>query len=146
MKLWFEKWYPHAAGLLAALAYLSFLKLHALPDSLSNLMAAVVSISAIAIGFLATSKSILISIQNRRFIRQIKELKLYDTLIGYLMTAINYCFCLALMSAAALLVDYKTAPGWFSQIFCVWIFFGVAALLSCYRVIRIFSLILRTEM
>jgi hypothetical protein len=114
--------------------------------SFKELFSAVISVSSIAVGFLATSKSIMLSLDKRRVIRQLKDIGVYGTLLSYLMTAVNWSFATAIFTALALFVDTsRKVPDWYPNAFAVWIFVTITAALSCYRVIRIFYKILRAS-
>ena len=145
MSLWVEKWYPYLGGLIVFICYQLFIRPIFVLSSFCNLFSAVVSVSGIAIGFLATAKSILFSIQNRRVIKQLKDQNLYNLLIKYIMSAIRICFMLALISAAGLLIDEKNPPSWLPSAFSFWVFLSTVTTLSCYRVIQLFSKILTSK-
>ncbi|OPY13313.1 MAG: hypothetical protein A4E66_00818 [Syntrophus sp. PtaB.Bin001] len=138
-----EKWYPLAAAIIICGCYFFYFRKYPIPDTINNLYNIAVSISAISVGFLATSKSILFTIYDRKIIQWIKSAGLYDSLVDYMMAAIHYCFILSIMSAIGLLINMKPMPEWYSYAFGLWLFIGTAALCSCYRVIHIFSKILR---
>jgi len=145
MNIHIERCYPIVGGILISGTYLLFFRNHSFPESLSDLFSVSVTISAISIGFIATSKSILLTMEDRRIIQQIKDLGLYKTLINYIMSAIHFCFIFAILSALYLLIDFKQHFWWYNYSFAAWLFIGTSSLLSCYRVIHIFAKILRTE-
>lgn len=113
--------------------------------SFKELFSAVISVSSIAVGFLATAKSIMLSLDKRRVIKQLKDIGVYGTLLSYLMTAVNWSFATAIITALALFFDTsKATPVWYSYAFSAWLFVAITAAVSCYRVIRIFYKILRS--
>jgi hypothetical protein len=145
MKEFIERWYPEFGGAVLASAY--FMLRHELslpPDTVTNLFTAVVSVSAIAVGFLATAQSILFSIEEKRAIRFLKDAGKFGTLISYMMTAVNLSFLLAAASAVGLLINWKAAATWQIGAFTVWTLLLGTAALSYYRVVSIFSAILRS--
>lgn len=147
--LWWEKRYPCVIGLVAAALYLSIpaARNYHMPATLAALMSSVVSIGGIAIGFLATSKSILISIDEREIVKKLKQSGYYKRIILYIRAAIGWSFLLASISALALLITIeKSTPWtlWHSLGFAIWLFLAIGATLSYFRVINIFYAILDT--
>jgi hypothetical protein len=140
-----ERWYPHVVGLGVAVGYLLFLRDCRIPDSAQNLFSSVVSISAIAVGFLATAKSILISIDKKPIIEQLRRVGYYPVLVDYLMAAVWWSFVLSFLSAVCLLLDWKSVTFWNRAVLTAWLFVLVTAALMCYRVIHIFGKLLRVE-
>ena len=140
-----ERWYPRVIGFLFALTYLIFFRDWQIPDSAQNLLLAIVSISAISVGFLATTKSILISIDQKRIIEQLRRVGYYQILVNYIMGAVRWSFALSILSAICLLMDWKQMTPWNQVVLAVWLFVLATALLSCYRVIHIFGKLLRVE-
>lgn len=147
MKAQVDKWYPVVLGVIFAIAFLITNKY--LEFSVSNdtkqLFTAAITISAISVGFLATAKSILISIRGTKIIKWMKDGGVYDQVVNYLMSAVNSCLGVAIVSALALLFDYSTVKVWHEYAFTTWIFLCVAAGLASYRVILLFSDILRNN-
>jgi len=140
-----ERWYPPFGGVVLAAAYFMLRnRLQLPPDTLTGLFTAVVSVSAIAVGFLATAQSILFSIEEKRAIRFLKDAGKFGTLISYMMAAVNLSFLLAAASAVGLLVKWKVEAKWHIYGFTVWVLLLVTATLSYYRVVSIFSAILRS--
>ena len=137
-----ERWHPIILGLIFSMLFLFFYNKIQITDSYKSIFITTISISAISIGFLATSKSILFSIQKRQIINQIKQANLYESLIDYLMTSINLCFLLAVISAICFLIFNEDIIGK-KYLYSMWLFIITSAFTSCYRVIRIFSKILR---
>jgi len=114
--------------------------------SVKDLLVATVSVSAIAVGFLGTAKSILISMGNRKIVKQLKDAGYYGQVIDYLMAAINLAFALAIGSAAALLLDIGLLPPHcYVVVFGLWLLLAAWTAFTCYRVIRVFAKILRAE-
>jgi hypothetical protein len=140
----FERWYPLGGGLVAGLSVFLFRESLYLPETLKELFPVVISISAIAVGFLATAKSILLSIEDRPVIRHLKELGGYDDLVRYLLTAVNWSLIASLVSSIFLLFLHEKDTWWYRDGFAGWAFVTVAAMLMCYRVLRLFAKILMT--
>lgn len=147
--LGWERCYPVLLGIIAAAIYLSVpqARNYRMPESLAALMAAVVSIGGISVGFLATAKSILVTIDDKAIIQKLKKAGYYKRIVKYLLAGIKWSFLLTLWSAAALLVDLKGTMAWtwlHAAGFAVWVFLAVTATLSYYRIINIFYAILNT--
>src|ERR1044072_859369 len=104
VRRFWERIYPCVAGIAAAAIYLTVPKLrdYVFPDTLPNLLSALVSVGGIAVGFLATAKSIMISVDDRPIVKRMKEVKIYQRVMSYLRAAIRWSFMLAVMSAVAL--------------------------------------------
>lgn len=142
MRRFFERMYPFIGGIAAAAVYLYFpaLRKHIFPDTIPNLLTAIVSVGGIAVGFLAAAKAILISVDDRPIIKRMKEAKVYSRVMGYLRAAIRWSFLLALVSAAALVIDYRGITSWdwpYAIGTAFWLFLATGAILSYYRVSRI---------
>jgi hypothetical protein len=146
MKAMVERSYPVIGSLIVTLGYLRFQDHFDFVsrDALGNLFTAIVSVSAIAVGFLATAQSILFSLENKRVTQFLKSAGAFNSLVNYMMEAIHVSFALAGISAFALLVDLKTPRWWHPYGFAVWLFFLCLAALDYYRIVSIFTRILRS--
>jgi hypothetical protein len=105
----------------------------------------VVSVGGISLGFLMTAKSILISVDDRPIVQRIKEAKLYKRIIGYMKSAIFWSFALTILSAIALVFDFKNHATWDrAHVWgtALWLAVATAAVLSYIRVSRIWYTIL----
>ena len=146
--LWFERWYPLVGGSLMAAGYCQFGPKFVVPDDLSKLFSNAITLGGISIGFLATAQSILVTVQDRELIKSFKEAGKYNYLIHYLMHAIHASFFLAAISTAGLLYTpaQPTVPVKDPKLFVlccdVWVLCSTTAILTYYRVVRIFSRIL----
>jgi hypothetical protein len=141
-----EKRYPAIISVAAAAGYYYLYHRLALAPPPRDLMAVVVSVSAISIGFVATAKSILLTIQERTVIKYFKDSDRYRTLVDYFMSAIYWSFLAAGLSTIALMFDLSKANWWACRIAStLWIFFVVGATCSYIRVLTIFGYILRSQ-
>lgn len=138
----FERWYPYSFGLAVGIAVLALRGILSLPDTLKELFPVVISISAIAVGFLATAKSILLSLEERPVICHLRQLGGYDELVKYLLTAVNWSLIASLVSAMLLLFLNQKETWWYWNAFSIWAAITTIAVLTCYRVIRLFARIL----
>lgn len=138
-----ERWYPLMVGLIVAITYFCFFRNYPLPVSLKDLLSAVTNLSGIAVGFLATAQSILFSLPKKYVIQQLKITGMYNRLINYFMSAIQWSFGLAVISAIGLLIDFTKSQSWHPIALSLWLFFLVTTSLSYYRVIEVFTALLR---
>jgi hypothetical protein len=92
MNVWIERWAPYLLAILVSAGYYLFFRQYQLPASIKGLYTTIVTICAVSIGFMATSKSILFSIHDREIIKWIKGAGLYNTMIDYMMTSVHWCF------------------------------------------------------
>lgn len=140
--------YPHVIALVVAGAYL-FLNYmypqYTLPKNLKDLLTASATINSIVVGFLATAKATLLSISGGRAIKWMKAGGQYQTLIAYFMTAVHYSIVTAVVSALMLLFNFDKLPPFAAYFVCFWVFLSVGSLFSGYRIIRLYSTILRNN-
>lgn len=145
-----ERWYPLIVGILIAIIHHLVLRKYSFPlgspGEVKDLFSAVVNLSAITIGFLSTAQSILLSMGNNRIIKQLKLQggKKYIRLINFLMDAVSWSFFLAIISTIGLIANPKFQELWNSLYFSFWLFVLVTTALSYYRIIYLFSKILRS--
>lgn len=145
MSRFVEERFPwFAAALLGAATCWCFWS-RALPTSMTDLLAALISVASIAVGFLATAKSILVSIDDRPIIRQIRNVNRYTDLIDYMMCSIHWSFCLGSLCVSMLLVDLSASdPITRTLMGCLGATTGGAAA-SYYRVVSLFQMILKQD-
>lgn len=143
-----ERWYPILLGIIFSLCYFFWIRNHSLPEpeKLSNLFSAGTTLSGIAIGFLITAESILFSIEERYIVKKLKETKTYNKLINYFMFAIQSSFVFVLFSIVCSFIDFSVKdPTMFQKImFTTWLSILIITGSSCYRVISVFSDILKS--
>lgn len=140
-----ERAYPLVAGILSGVIFLVACRDIVLPKSTKDLLTAALTIGSITIGFVATAKSILFSIEQKQIIRILKDAGKFKVLVQYLMAAVHWSFAWAALSGLGLLIDFETPALWHTWIFSIWIWFTMTACLTYYRVIKMFSLILLQE-
>src|SRR4051812_40932653 len=109
-RLLWEKWHPLVLSAIAgSVAFFTDL---ANINGFRDLLQAAVNLSAITVGFLATSKSILFAIGNKEIVATMKTVGKWPMLIDYIMCAIYSAFFLAMASGALLLVDFRGPVYW----------------------------------
>jgi hypothetical protein len=105
------------------------------------LIPAVLNGSAIAAGFLFTTKTLLLAMDEKWVIQRSKEAGYYLRFVHFLIQAVWLCLITACLSAVAAMAD--TASPHFRWIFHIWVFVVAATGLATVRVLRILSAILR---
>jgi type III secretory pathway component EscU len=140
-----EKHYPLAISLILLgmsrvfISYFPDIKLR------TDILAASISISGIVIGFLITTQSILFAIDNSSIIKALKQLKVYNKLVSYLMSAIHWSFLVAIINLIGLFIQFKAEEASTSiqlNYSLVWIFTISGMALSCYRIVRLLNRVL----
>lgn len=145
MNIIIEKWYPLITGFIAGFSYY-LLNDHCIYwGSIKELLGAVINICAIAVGFLATTKSIMLSLGQNRIIRHLKNVDVYHILIRYIMSAINLSFITALLSAGFLFIDFNQNQELAPDLISIWVVFVIWTVMACYRITRIYFRILMSK-
>lgn len=140
----FDRYYPVAIGGVCALCYyIMFRYFWTIPENMKELVTASATISSIAVGFLATAKATLISMNNTKVVEWMKSGGVYLTTIDYFMDAIHWCLATAVISGVLMLANFKSITFVWFWLMSVWVFFAVSAFFSTYRIIRLFATILR---
>ena len=143
-----ERWYPLAGGFVVSCVYLSVpqLRQYVFPATLPVLLSAVVTIGGVAVGFLATIKSILLTIDDKPIMGRIKDGGLYIQIVDYLRAAFFWSFALTILSAFALFIDYQKLSEWSAAHAAgtaAWLWVATSAGLSYYRVSSIWYTVLK---
>ena len=128
MNLIIEKLYPYFFGLLASIFWLIFSPVFPNTDSI---LSSTLTVSGIFVGFLATSKAILMSMSSQ-IIGELKRTGYIHELVSYIGQAIwiNLLFCT--LNVIGYFVN--TSSWWFSM---VWIGVSICALAAFARVTNI---------
>ena len=144
MRLWFEKWYPPVGALLTCAAWVLLRRAVPLPLGTMDVFRAVVTAAAMGLGFLMTTTSILLSLNERWIIRRSRQEGAYALVVDYLISACRWCLSLAFFSAAALFVDARSFVWWHAYAFAVWLGLAVGTVLAVYRIVYFLTVILRS--
>ncbi len=140
-----EWWYPILAGIAGVAGYGVFAPTFPTsPEAAPSLFSAVISTAAIAVGFLATAKSILLSIDRQPVIVKLKAAGKYKLLVSYLVQATIWSFLLAGTSVACFLPDLKNPAEWHRAVFAAWTGVMFTASAACFRVIHAFGKVLHS--
>lgn len=143
LKRFYERWHPILLSS-AAVCLTSFLDYKSIiPIDQTALFEGMLGFQGILVGFLATAKSIIFSVESRPFIQEMKKTVVYKKLINYFMDAINASFISACLSIICLVVNFDIFKPWHFVLISFWVFFSTLSLLSSYRVISKFSKILK---
>lgn len=141
-----EKLYPLVLGALAALGYFLLLRHEPIPDTGKDLLGAVINLAAIAIGFLATIKSLLISIENRPDVTWLKSGQFYSRFHRYVFHAIHGSFIVAIVSSIYLLLFGRLqASPWASWAVTCYVALVVFTAAAYFRVVTVFGLMLQAR-
>lgn len=142
----FDKYYPLVGGAIASFAYLWLFAIYpkfALSKGFRDLFIAAITINAISVGFLATAKATLISIYNSSVVKWMKETGTYATTIDYFVDAVTISMWCAFWSMLLLLIDFSDPVKYIVVGIAIWVFLLVSSMLAMYRIICIFSKVLR---
>lgn len=139
-----ERAYPYVLGVIVGVIYYYCRSRLPAARNPTDLLAALVNVSAIAVGFLATAQSVLLSIEGRTVMKRLKEQGYDKRLFGYLSTSISLGFVLAVVSALALIVDFDVPARWHQVAVAAWAALVVMSLMTWFRIARLFAKILRS--
>lgn len=129
MKLFFERWYP-VGGAVIAIVLWCYFKFE-MPSNQHEIFNSSLTFGAILTGFLSTALTLLISIQDREIVKQLKESGYIKDLIRYLAQAIWFAFAFSIVSFIGLfMVQHELLA-------IAWICTAVGGGLSFFRVIRV---------
>lgn len=129
MNLDWERLYPYLAGAVAALAWWVFTpEFHA---DKSDVLSASLTVGSILTGFLATSKAILLSLNDTPIMRDLRRSNYIADLVSYLAQAILFSFGYAVISLVGFFLNGSPAY------WVVWTAMGVVAALTFVRVVWI---------
>ncbi|MBN1671194.1 MAG: hypothetical protein JXR37_09190 [Kiritimatiellae bacterium] len=145
MKLHREKAYPYLVGLVVSALGISLFNYSGatFPKTICDLLAAAINVSAISMGFLATAKSIIYSMEDRRIMRIVKDADYHVILIDYFMTAIRWSLALAIWSGVGLVIEWQAGSTWQRVFAAIWLMIVTTMGFACYRIMHIFAKLLR---
>ena len=114
-----------------------------LVDGMKILFPAALNVSAIAVGFLATSQSLLLTLNDSPSMSALRSSEHYDRLLVFFSRAIGASFSVAVASALLSTVHLEKS-GWLRiAVAAFWVYFSLCAVLCYVRTSRIMALILR---
>lgn len=141
-----EAWYPAIVAAAVAAAFWHYLSDYSLPETTKDLLGAVISLAAISIGFLATVKSLLVSLAGRPDVAWLIKGEFYDRFHRYVFQAIYASFVIATASTVILLLLKPIESLAWRQHLAA----GYVALLTftgaaTFRVLTVFSLMMKNR-
>lgn len=105
------------------------------PAASDGLLAASGGASAVLVGFLATSKAIILSVSASAVFAKIKNGKYHTLIFDYLYQAIIFGMAFLVVSLLGFFVDRDpAAPSWFAAL---WVTLGICSFLLFLRITRI---------
>lgn len=137
-RFWFEKWHPILISSITSVAYFFFYDQIKVTNQ-KEILASITSVAGIAIGFISTSQSILLTIGSSRVVKRLRNLNRYQEFKTYLRRSLYLCFGLLIFSILGLLDLWHGA-----FISSMWIFILVLTGCSCFRAIHMFQDLLET--
>jgi hypothetical protein len=143
----FEKLYPRLLGL-AALAFLPsepWVSVHRsqIAAAIAKLFSPTLNVSAIAVGFLATSQSILISLRDAPGMIKMKSDGYYEHFVDFLSSATSWSFSLAVLSGIFSALDFTRLDTRHGYLQVAWLMVCFITLGSYYRAVSLLPFVLR---
>lgn len=111
----------------------------------TDLFASIITFCGVLIGLLFTSLSILLSIEGRDIIQQLKVSGAYNNLIERFSFTINLTFLLLFYSILNICVDFKSKQNWHPYLFSVWVFIAILSIIKYYQLTNSFINILKAS-
>ncbi len=139
-----ERWFPLVGSTIITTASSAFINISTVNTFSKDLFSSVLNFEGILIGFLMASKSILVAIEGKKIVQWLKNAGVYKKLLEYFMNAINWSFITIILSIAGIVTNFSIINIWIVFLFFGNIFVLSMSLLYCYRVIYLFSKILRS--
>lgn len=129
------------AALLVAVIWRYVLNRHFfLPEDPRCILTTAITVSAIAIGFIATAKSVMLTMRNSRAGKNLDKYGLFGICMVYFMASIKGLMLFTAISAIGLFIPSKTDPAWLVDIFCVaWLVSAVWAGCLTWRTLWIYE-------
>jgi hypothetical protein len=136
-----EKWYPVACGLPigAAIGYAVFHFRFVTDSDVKDVFTVVLNVSAIVAGFLGTALSVLLTIENRPVIKDLKDAGCYVPLLTYLLSAVRWSFILVVLSTCGLAIFTRIGTHSKAAFLVTWFAVSGVTLLASWRVVQLFG-------
>jgi hypothetical protein len=150
MSAWVERFYPLLLGTCVGCVAYYLNSRYGIPDNIKEIFAAVMNVFGVAIGFLATVKTVILGFNEQDIIKKLKKTGSYKKLLNYFLNAVQYSFALLAASTVGLSLNFKTNVvygitfSWQPYFISIWWFLLATSTLKYYRAIDIFSTILRS--
>jgi hypothetical protein len=137
----FERYYPWVLAAIAGLAVLP--PMPWMPTHRAVVTSFIAKLFAIAIGFLATSQSILISLKDSPGMKRMEADGYHEPFVNFLSSATSLSFALAVVSGAFSAADFGRPDNIHGYAEAFWSFLCVLTLLSYYRAVSLLPYVLR---
>lgn len=138
-----EKYYPFAFAVIAAIAWYYLELDDVFSESKSEILGSTLTLSAIFTGFLATAKSLILSIRGSQVIQDLTESGYIDDLIDYMSVAVNASLLTCIWALAGYFVG---SHGWAAKYGVYgygWITLCTLTVTSFYRVTNLMVKVIR---
>ncbi|MDX8398988.1 MAG: hypothetical protein R8K20_01915 [Gallionellaceae bacterium] len=143
MSLTFERWYPFIFAVAAfALAWMNEATLPLSESYRAGLLSAAISASAIFVGFVATSKSILMALPVEGIRQRLHDSGFIEDLAQYLNQAMVGSLIFCVLNIIGFFPVSQQYIFWFTPI---WIGGGIFCIASFWRIGRVMTAILRLK-
>jgi hypothetical protein len=141
MSLRTEKHFPLVVGVAAGVAFFAFRHGERLPAHWPDLLAAVISVASIAVGFFAAGKATVVASAGNpgSLVGKLQDAGLYQTFLSYINAAINWSFVVAALSACLLLVNFDSKSTAHALLFALWVCLAVLAGATYFRAVRVLN-------
>lgn len=125
------------------LVYFVFFREHVTVEKFIEMNKLVIGVAAIGVGFLGTTKAILVSISESRVMKRIKQSGEYERLLGYLFCGVWSCLALVLLSTLYMLLPLADGTTMTIALLALWFAVAGFSIGGCVRVIVILNVILK---
>jgi quinol-cytochrome oxidoreductase complex cytochrome b subunit len=134
-----ERFYPIFFGFIGCLISYFIVNTYGVPDSIKDILSAVMNVCGVTVGFLATVKTIILSFNDQYIVKQLKKRGKYKIVLGYFLTSIKWSFALLILSAIGLSLNFKFGHAWQQYFISLWCFVLITSGSTYFRAIEIFS-------
>ena len=144
-KLHVERFYPYAAGMVAAFVLWHF-KITPAPAKFDGMLTSAISVSAILLGFLGTAKAMLLGFRSSKFSWMKKRPAVWLLLLSYLKQALYTNLAVCLGSLLLLAVTLSDLPAsMLPYMVPAWALAFTVSVTTFYRVVSVFFALLQSE-
>ena len=136
-----ERYCPQLVGLLAFWIHLHFFPKW-VPAEMKDLLANTITLSGVAVGFLATGQVLLCSLTDNFVVKSLRDCGRFEEMLHLFTWAIFFCLTLSLFSLLGYAFDLKSLLEQMPWLMSIWIGFWSATVAATIRVLVIFSMTL----
>jgi hypothetical protein len=143
-----ERIYPWIIGLVAGVISWFFVPQAIYVRAAENLVDPMIMVGAMAIGFLMTVATMLISLERRTVIQELRGIGAYDILLGYIKSSIYAWIAVAISSIFVAVIDpVAIIPligcSWLRAALPIWTTLATFGFFTSHRVVRVMFALLR---